>query len=190
MVWFRGRAFKRKVRHIVQYICSDLRGSITSLPRNHDILRSSYISSLWLPTCAIQEAFPEDIFITLTSLRTSHGSRRIACLFARHQSLRPSLSQSVNHYLYHAYDKWLMYPAARLAQWISAGLPSVGVRWFKPRRQDQHSGSLNNWGESAALVKPYGWTLQYYRIRTINLRSFSQPLHIQILRDVTTTHCS
>ena len=157
MVWFRGRAFKRKVRHIVQYICSDLRGSISHLPRSHDILRSSYMSSLWLPTYTIQKAFPEDIFITLTFIRTSHGSRSIACLFTR--SLRPSLSQSVNHYLYHAYDKWFMYIAARLAQWISAGLPSVGVRWFKPRRPDQHSGSLNNWGESAALVKSYGWTL-------------------------------
>ena len=159
MVWFRGRAFKRKVRHIVQYICSDLRGSIKSLARSHGILRSSYMSSLWLPTCAIQEAFPEDTFISLTFLRTSHGSRSTACLFTRYQSLRPSLSQSVNHYLYHAYDKWFMYPTVRLAQWISAGLPSVGVRRFKPRRPDQHSGSLNNWGESAALVKSYGWTL-------------------------------
>lgn len=52
-----------------------------------------------------------------------------------------------------------MYPAARLAQWISAGLPSVEVRRFKPRRPAQHSGSLNNRGESAALVKSYGWTL-------------------------------
>ena len=58
------------------------------------------MSSSWLPTYTIQKAFPEDILITFR--RTSHGSRSIACLFARYQSLRLSLSQSVNHYLYHA----------------------------------------------------------------------------------------
>ena len=30
----------------------------------------------------------------------------------------------------------------------------AGGRWFKSR-PDQHSGSLNNWGESAAFVKTF-----------------------------------
>ena len=43
---------------------------------------------------------------------------------------------------------------------------------FKPR-PDQHSGSLNDWEESAALVmtSTNGWTFYFSRIRTKNCRS-------------------